>query len=358
MRRMKRRMKTRMMKPQTSKLDPKLQASYYYNLPESLIASLPAEPRDHARLLVYDRKTDTITHSRFDKLLSFLPHNCAVLLNDTKVIKARIFGHKSSGGKIELLLNSPLGANRFSAYIRGRVHQGSVLQFSHDLEARVEELKKDGLRIVSFTCKKKPLDISGLYEILDKIGHVPLPPYIKREDTKQDSFDYQTVFASNPGAVAAPTASLHFTTKLLDELKKSHAWANLTLHVGAGTFKPVEVENIDEHTMHSERFYIPKDAKEIIDSKKSILAVGTTVTRTVEYYARTKNTQGECNLFLHPLNPPIRINHLLTNFHLPCSTLIMLVASFIGLEKTLEIYNEAVKREYRFFSYGDAMLVL
>ena len=352
------RMKTRKMKPQNSNLDPKLQASYNYYLPESLIASSPIEPRDHAKLLVYERATGEITHTRFDKLLSFLPHDCAVLLNDTKVIKARIFGHKLSGGKVELLLNAPLQNNRFSAYIRGKVHPGVKLLFPQGLQATVEEIKEEGLRVVSFTCKESIVDTSSLYQILDSIGHIPLPPYIKREDTAQDSHDYQSVFATNPGAVAAPTASLHFTPELLTTLKQAHPLAYLTLHVGAGTFKPVEVKNIDEHTMHSERFFIPNQAKEIIDSPSPLLAIGTTVTRTVEYYARTMRTQGECDLFLHPSNPPARINHLLTNFHLPCSTLIMLVAGFVGLEKTLEIYNEAVEKKYRFFSYGDAMLIL
>jgi S-adenosylmethionine:tRNA ribosyltransferase-isomerase len=347
-----------MMTLQNSNLDPNLQASYDYDLPQSLIASSPIEPRDHAKLLVYDRRSKKLTHARFDKLLSFLPPDCAVLLNDTKVIKARIFGHKISGGKIELLLNSPLKENYFSAYVRGKVHPGVRLIFPNNLEAKVEELREEGLRIVSFTCKQKPINASTLYEILDSIGHIPLPPYIKREDNAQDSHDYQSVFASNPGAVAAPTASLHFTPKLLNALKSTHSWAHLTLHVGAGTFKPVEVSNINEHTMHSERFTISSNAKSLIDSPKSILAVGTTVTRTVEYYARTGVLQGECNLFLHPNNPPVRINHLLTNFHLPKSTLIMLVASFVGLEKTLELYKEAVEKEYRFFSYGDGMLIL
>jgi len=279
-------------------------------------------------------------------------------LNDTKVIKARIFGYKSSGGKIELLLNAPLGENRFSAYIRGKVRIESKLIFENGLEAKVEAIKEEGLRIVSFTHKGKPIYTSALYEVLDSIGHIPLPPYIKREEIDQDNYDYQTIFASNPGAVAAPTASLHFTPQLLDKLKKAHHWAYLTLHVGAGTFKPVEVSQINKHTMHSEHFLIPNEAKMIIESQKPLLAVGTTVTRTVEYYARTKITQGKCDLFLHPNNPPIRINHLLTNFHLPRSTLIMLVASFIGLEKTLQLYKEAVEKEYRFFSYGDGMLIL
>ena len=190
---------------------------------------------------------------------------------------------------------------------------------------------------------------------MEKIGHVPLPPYIKRDDEKIDEREYQSVFAKKEGAVAAPTASLHFTEELLKKIEKK---AYLTLHVGAGTFKPVEVEDIRKHKMHSEFFEIPKKTAEILDSNEEIVAVGTTVTRTVEYYARTKKLVGECDLFLNPLNPPIRVNRLLTNFHLPKSTLIMLVASFIGREKTLNLYKEAIKSNYRFYSYGDAMLII
>ena len=181
---------------------------------------------------------------------------------------------------------------------------------------------------------------------------------MQREDNKQDETDYQTLFASNAGAVASPTASLHFTPELFDALQKRHKTHKITLHVGAGTFKPVEVEEILSHPMHSEYFNIPPKVAKIIDSSKNILAVGTTVTRTLEFYVRTKKTQGECDLFLHPNNKPQRVTHLLTNFHLPKSTLIMLVSGFIGREKTLALYEEAIKKEYRFFSYGDGMLII
>ncbi len=327
-------------------------------MPESQIASFPVSPRDHSRLLVYERSQNLMIHTRFDKLQDFIPKNCALILNDTKVIKARIYGEKDSGGKIELLLNAPLSENQFSSYIKGRVKIGTKLIFKKELEAKVEALSEDGLRLVSFTHKNQPLEIKGLYSLLDEIGHLPLPPYIKRKVCDKDRLSYQTIFATNEGAVAAPTASLHFTPNLLAKLKKSHPWAYVTLHVGAGTFKPVEVENINEHKMHSERYFISKEAKELIDSSASILAVGTTVTRTIEQYKRTASLSGECDLFLHPNNKPLRVNHLLTNFHLPRSTLIMLVASFVGLEKTLELYKEAVSSGYRFFSYGDAMLII
>jgi S-adenosylmethionine:tRNA ribosyltransferase-isomerase len=185
-----------------------------------------------------------------------------------------------------------------------------------------------------------------------------LPPYLKRDDEESDNINYQTLFAENYGAVAAPTASLHFTPELLENLKENFNTNYLTLHVGAGTFKPVESENILDHPMHSEYYKIPLNSKDILDSNKKILAVGTTVTRTIEFYNDTKKLNGEANLFLNPINQPKRVNYLLTNFHLPKSTLIMLVASFIGLEETMNLYHEAIQKNYRFFSYGDAMLII
>jgi len=327
--------------------------SYDYSLPKELIATYPVTPRDSAKLLVYDRKTDTITHTIFKNILDFV-NDSHFIFNDTKVLKARIFGKKESGGKIELLLNRPFEDN-FLVYIRGKVKVGYKLFFDENLEAKVEKLNEDGSRIVSFYQKDKKLDFLSLVEILNKIGHIPLPPYINREDEKLDEEEYQTRFAKNYGAVAAPTASLHFTDELLNKIKNKHF---LTLHVGAGTFKPVEVENILEHPMHSEFFEIPKKTAEILDSDTKIIAVGTTSTRTIEYYARNKKLFGECDLFLHPKNPPIRVNTLLTNFHLPKSTLIMLVSAFIGRKKALELYEIAIKEKYRFYSYGDAMLIL
>lgn len=308
--------------------------------------------------MVFDRKTGTITHTLFKELFQFLPSNIAVLLNDTKVVKARIFGKKESGGEIEVLLNAPLQDNLYSVYIRGKVKQGTHLFFDEHLEAEVMELKDDGTRIVAFSQEGKALHTKALFDVLERIGHIPLPPYIKREDTHEDSVDYQTVFAKEQGAVAAPTASLHFTDSMFEELKRRYETHFLTLHVGAGTFKPVEAEHINDHVMHSEMYAIPNETCKLIESSKNILAVGTTVTRTVEYFARTKEPHGKCDLFLHPENLPLRVNHLLTNFHLPKSTLIMLVASFVGIEKTLELYEEAVKEKYRFFSYGDAMLIV
>ena len=332
--------------------------SYDYKLPQELIAKYPVTPRDSAKLLIYDRKKNKIIHTSFSNILDFVGEK-HFIFNNTKVIKARIFGKKKSGGKVELLLNRPFNDN-FLVYIRGKVKVGSKLFFDRGLEAEVIELLDDGSRVVSFQVKSEKLKVKSLgflelVKILEEIGHIPLPPYIKRSDEALDENEYQTVFAKKEGAVAAPTASLHFTDELLNKIKNK---SYLTLHVGAGTFKPVDVKDIREHKMHSEFFEIPAETAEVLDSKTEIVAVGTTVTRTVEYYAREKQLSGECDLFLNPLNHPIRVNHLLTNFHLPKSTLIMLVASFIGREKTLELYEEAINKKYRFYSYGDAMLII
>ena len=339
-------------------LDPLKTSSYDYDLPNELIATHPVSPADAARLLVYDRKTQTITHTTFKNLMNVLPDNLSIFLNDTKVIKARIFGKKESGGKVELLLNKPLFMDRYLVMTRGRVKKGSEIFFDKGLMATVLELNEDGSRIVSFLKDGKKIEFLELVDVLNEIGHLPLPPYMNRKDDKQDEEDYQTLFAKNYGAVAAPTASLHFTPELLEDIKNKYDVNYLTLHVGAGTFKPVDAEDILEHPMHSEYFEIGREAKSALDKAQKVLAVGTTVTRTVEYYSRTNMIQGECDLFLNPSNTPIKVDHLLTNFHLPKSTLIMLIASFVGLEKTLEIYNEAIKEKYRFYSYGDGMLII
>jgi len=361
-----------------------LTSSYDFHLPSELIATHPASPRDSAKLLVYDRKTDTITHAIFRDLEDFIPKDCAFVFNDTKVIKARLYGKKASGGKIELLINRPLNATEINVYIRGKVKVDTKLFFDDDLVAVVKKLNDDGSRVVEFQTigattsvvpknsnntsttkvvppKKQniPLRFEDLLPIIDKIGHVPLPPYIQRDDNKEDESEYQSVFAKQEGAVAAPTASLHFTPEQHKKICKKFPHAFVTLHVGSGTFKPVEADIITDHPMHSEYYEITPHAKELLDSDISILAVGTTSTRTIEFYARNPHaTKGEANLFLHPNNKPLRVNHLLTNFHLPKSTLLMLVASFVGVEKAKELYTEAIKERYRFYSYGDAMLIL
>lgn len=341
-----------------TKQDPLLTSSYEYHLPDGLIATHPVHPRDHAKLLVYNRKDRSITHTRFDRLNDFLPPECAIIFNDTKVIKARLYGKKESGGAVELLINRPLNAHTINVYIKGRVKCGTVLTFDSNVKAIVTAVHEDGSREVNFFLKGTLLRFEELLPLLDKIGHIPLPPYLGREDNSEDEREYQSVFAVHEGAVAAPTASLHFTDALFNQLCEHHSHAFVTLHVGSGTFKPVECATITDHPMHSEYFDIPDSSLKLIQSSTPILCIGTTSTRTVEYHIRTGESQGQANLFLHPHNPPLRVDHLLTNFHLPQSTLLMLVASFMGLEETHRLYQEAINEKYRFFSYGDAMLIL
>ncbi|MDQ1244868.1 MAG: S-adenosylmethionine:tRNA ribosyltransferase-isomerase, partial [Campylobacterota bacterium] len=234
-----------------------LTSSYDFLLPKELIATYPASPRDSAKLLIYNRKTDEILHVQFSDFEKFIPKNCALIFNDTKVIKARLFGKKPSGGKIELLINRALNAYDVNVYIRGKVKIGSEIFFADEdknLVAVVKELHEDGSRIVNFYQNATLLRFEDILPIIDKIGHIPLPPYIQREDAKEDESEYQSVFAKEEGAVAAPTASLHFTTEQHERICNSFAHAYVTLHVGSGTFKPVECDIITQHPMHSEYF--------------------------------------------------------------------------------------------------------
>ncbi len=346
-------------------LDPLKTQSYNYALPQELIAKSPVSPPDSAKLLVYERASKKITHAIFKNILDFIPKNTNIYLNDTKVIKARIFGKKSTGGKIELLFNKALENNIHLVMIKGKVKISSILYFSNNLNAKVLSINLDGSKEVIFFENEKinnTLNFLELNDILEKIGHVPLPPYIQREDKKSDEVDYQSLFAKNIGAVASPTASLHFTKELLKTMQENFNTYYLTLHIGAGTFKPIDKEDILKHQIHSEYFNLPKiseaSLKEAKNESRKIMAVGTTVTRVLEYYKRTSKTSGTCDLFLHPNSTPKLVDFLLTNFHLPKSTLIMLVSSFIGLEETLKIYESAISNKYRFYSYGDAMLIL
>ncbi len=335
-----------------------LSSSYDFHLPSELIATEPASPRDSSKLLVYNRKTQEITHSTFNQLNHYLPKETTLIFNDTKVIKARLFGTKKSGGRVELLINRPLDAYAINVFIRGRVKEDMMIDFDKDIRVKILTCNEDGSRNINFFHKENLLRFEELLPFLESIGHIPLPPYIQRDDSDEDSVNYQSVFAKYEGAVAAPTASLHFSDALFDKVTASHKYAYVTLHVGAGTFKPVESEVITNHPMHSEYYNISDEAKAFLDANIDITCVGTTSTRTVEYYARTKESKGEANLFLHPQNRPLLTNHLITNFHLPKSTLLMLVASFIGVDESLRIYDIAIKNRYRFYSYGDAMLIL
>jgi S-adenosylmethionine:tRNA ribosyltransferase-isomerase len=333
--------------------------NYDFELPEESIAKFPADPRDTAKLLVYNRTTNSVAHAIFKDILDFLPPKLSIIVNDTKVYKARIYGIKRSGGAIEMLLVKELTDGNFLAFVRGKVSIGTEILIDKNVVATVKSLNSDGSRIVRFYRDQfKIMSSDDIFKLLEDRGEIPLPPYIDREVTKEDEINYQSVFAKNIGSVAAPTASLHFTDELWSNIKKKYKTSTLTLHVGAGTFKPVDVEDITQHHIHSEYFSVPRETREIIEGNDDILAVGSTVTRVIEYAYRTKIDTGECNLFLNPLNRPFRVNYLLTNFHLPKSTLIMLVASFIGRENTLKLYNEAIANNYKFYSYGDAMLII
>lgn len=337
-------------------LSPNLTQSYDYFLPSDKIANKPIYPKSAAKLLVYNRANKSITHANFGDFFSFVPKDCLIVLNDTKVLKARILGHKASGGAIELLYHKNLGEN-FLVQIKGRVKKNDELIFKNDLSAKILELLENGLRIVQFVKNNRILNQNELLIELENIGQMPIPPYIKRQSDKSDIKYYQSVFAKNIGSIAAPTASLHFSKRDLERIKKlNHCF--ITLHVGAGTFFEVESSDINHHKMHKENFFIAPDSALKLQQAKKILAIGTTAARCVEFYAKSQQTSGECDIFIHPLNPPRKVDYLLTNFHLPKSSLIMLVAGFIGLETTLEIYSIARELDYRFYSYGDGMLVL
>lgn len=329
--------------------------NYDYFLPDEAIARYPISPKSAAKLLVYDAKSGELSHRQIADLPQLLPP-CDIFFNDTKVIKARLYGFKENKSKRELFINE-LGLDFALVQIKGRVRQGELLKLADGYSVIVGKNIHDTKELYFFKNKSR-LDKEAILTLLDAQGHIPLPPYMKRQDEAQDEQNYQSIFAKNKGAVAAPTASLHFDKKLIQDLKKSHHLHTITLHVGAGTFKSVKTELINDHLMHSEYFHIPDEALGVIKSQKALLSIGTTVTRSIEYFARTGLSHGKCDLFLNPTNRPIRVNHLLTNFHLPKSSLIMLVSAFIGREKTLALYEIAKKQNYRFYSYGDAMLLL
>lgn len=330
-------------------------SDFDFDLPDELIAKYPANPKSSAKLLVYKRAGNEIVHSTIADIENFLPKDSALIFNNTKVMKARIFAKRASGALSEILYLTPLDSNLHSVMIRGKVKEGSILSLSDALKIIVKTLHSDGSREVLFIKDNEELDFINIVDVLDEFGEIPLPPYMNRSASKEDAINYQTCFAKNIGSVAAPTASLHFDENAFDSLKKwQHAY--VTLHVGAGTFKPVEAENLNEHKMHSEQFFISDDAKKLIESNIAITAFGTTACRAVESFVRGKNSQTD--IFIHPENPPIRVTNILTNFHLPKSTLLMLVSAFIGRQKALELYRVAIENNYRFYSYGDAMLIV
>ncbi|MCG8482943.1 MAG: tRNA preQ1(34) S-adenosylmethionine ribosyltransferase-isomerase QueA [Clostridia bacterium] len=336
-----------------------------YDLPEGLIAQQPLEKRNQSRLMVINKQTGSIKHHNFDNILDYLQAGDCLVLNDSKVIPARLFGtKKDTGAKIEFLLIKQLNDDHWETMVKPgkRVKPGDIIIFgeNEELSAEVLEYGEDGTRTVHF-------DYEGVFlEILDRVGHMPLPPYIKRESRQSDKNRYQTVYSKNEGSVAAPTAGLHFTNELIAALQsKGINIAYVTLHVGIGTFKPVKADNILDHHMHFEEYHInEKNAKIINDTKASggrIIAVGTTSTRTLESVAdeqgRVHPTAKSTDLFIYPGYQYKIVDGLITNFHLPKSTLLMLVSAFYNKEGILDAYQTAVKEEYRFFSYGDAMFI-
>ncbi len=338
-------------------------SDFYYNLPQELIAQSPVEPRDSSRLLVYNRKNDTITHKVFRDILDLLTPNDVLVVNNTRVIPARIFGYKPTGAKIELLLLKRLELNTYEALLKPakKAPVGTTLHFSEDLSCEITgDLPEIGGRVVKFNVNNGTLE-----EQLDKLGEMPLPPYIKEKLKNKDR--YQTVYNKVEGSSAAPTAGLHFTTQLLDKIKaKGVQIAEVTLDVGLGTFRPVMVENVETHVMHSEHICISEQTADMLNNAKQqdkrIIAVGTTSVRTLESMADEKGVlhagSKDTSIFIYPGVKFKFVDAIITNFHLPESTLIMLVSAFIGSrEKTLEIYNTAVKEKYRFFSFGDSMFI-
>jgi S-adenosylmethionine:tRNA ribosyltransferase-isomerase len=325
-------------------------SEFDYDLPPQLIAQHPAVERSASRLLHLDGKTGVLRDLAFADLPALVDARDTLVLNDTRVIKARLFGRKSTGGRIELFVERILGECDALALS----HSGHPLKSGHRLSVgdgvAVEVLgREEDLVRVRFA---EP--VAG---VLERCGSVPLPPYITHVPGSEDAERYQTVYADKPGAVAAPTAGLHFDESLLQQIKDRKALvARLTLHVGAGTFQPVRAENIQQHSMHKERYFIPDETLERLSGKR-VLAVGTTSLRALETRAITGKREGDTDLFIHPGFRFKAVDRLLTNFHLPKSSLLMLVAAFAGLENIRRAYAHAIEKRYRFFSYGDAMLI-
>lgn len=337
-------------------------SDFFYDLPEDLIAQTPAEPRDSSRLLVYDKSENSLTHKHFYDVIDYLNSGDVLVINNTRVLPARIYGtKKDSGGKIEFLLHKRINLTNWEVLVKPakKAKVGVEFIFSDELSAEILEFKEDGARIVRFK-------FDGVFEnILHKIGEMPLPHYIhhKLENTER----YQTVYSKEEGSSAAPTAGLHFTNELLQKIKAMGVEiVEVLLHVGLGTFRPVKTDDILEHKMHSEYYQIDETAANSINKALSenrrVIAVGTTSVRVLESAAQEfgviKASCGYTEIFIYPPYQFKIIKGLITNFHLPESTLIMLVSAFCGRENTLKMYECAVKEKYRFFSFGDATIIL
>lgn len=338
-------------------------SDFYYDLPKELIAQTPIEPRDHSRMMVLSRENNTIEHKHFYDFIDYLTPGDCLILNNTRVLPARMYGvKKDTGAIVEFLLLNNLGNDRWET-ITGPGKRAKVdAEFSFGdglLTCKIEEVLENGNRIAKFN-----YDASNIYEVLDKVGEMPLPHYITEK--LEDKERYQTVYSKELGSAAAPTAGLHFTDEIMAKIQeKGIKIGYVTLHVGIGTFRPVKAENIEDHEMHSEHYQIPKETADLINETKRnggrVIAVGTTCCRTLE---SVMNSQGEMkefddwtSIFIYPGYKFKCIDALLTNFHLPESTLIMLVSALYNREKILKAYETAVKEKYRFFSFGDCMFI-
>ncbi|WP_102345434.1 tRNA preQ1(34) S-adenosylmethionine ribosyltransferase-isomerase QueA [Bacillus sp. Marseille-P3661] len=335
-----------------------------FDLPEELIAQTPLEERTASRLMVVDRKTGVYNHEQFKNIIHYLSPGDALVLNDTRVLPARLFGIKEeTGAKIEVLLLKQLEGDRWETLVKPakRVQEGTIVSFGDGrLKAVCVETSEHGGRHFEFK-------YDGIfYEVLETLGEMPLPPYIKEQLDDRDR--YQTVFARERGSAAAPTAGLHFTEEFLDEIREKGVHVTfITLHVGLGTFRPVSADSVEEHEMHSEYYHMTKETATLLNKVKEkngkIVSVGTTSTRTLETIANEYNgkfaeTSGWTNIFIYPGYEFKAIDGMLTNFHLPKSTLMMLISALAGREQILKAYEEAVNQKYRFFSFGDAMLII
>lgn len=339
-----------------------LLSDFDYDLPEELIAQTPCEPRDHSRLLILDKKEKTIEHKHFYNLKEYLVPGDTLIFNDTRVIPARLIGHKSeTGGKIEVFLLTRQKNDEWEVLVKpGKKAQiGTTVVFAEDLSCEVIANTEFGGRIVKFKFK-------GVFEeVLDRLGQTPLPPYIKTALTDKER--YQTVYARERGSAAAPTAGLHFTKEMLTELKEMGINLGfVTLHVGLGTFRPVNVDKIEDHVMHREYYSVSAETAKLIDETKQrgsrVIAVGTTAIRTLESAGERKNyitvKSGWTDIFIYPGYEFKIVDAFITNFHLPKSTLLMLISAFAGKECVFKAYKEAIKEKYRFFSFGDAMFIV
>ncbi len=340
-------------------------SDFFYDLPEELIAQIPIKPRDYSRMMVLNKNNDSIEHKHFYDILDYFNEGDCLILNDTRVLPARIYGtKKGTGAVVEFLLLNQL-ENDLWETLAGpgkRAKEGTEFTFGEGiLDCKVEKVLENGNRVVRFTYDKS----DNIFSILDKIGQMPLPHYITEE--LKDKERYQTVYSKELGSAAAPTAGLHFTNDILDALKdKGVKIGYVTLHVGLGTFRPVKADKIEDHKMHSEHYHLPKETADLINETKKIggriIAVGTTSCRTLEsvgtFCGEIKEDDGFTDIFIYPGYIFKCIDGILTNFHLPESTLIMLVSAFYGYDKTLKAYKEAVDKRYRFFSFGDCMLIL